>query len=56
MTEGVMEKRAEDIRKEIPKGKTAKEAARDMARQAGARIIQFEVQRLISRFCPFKRK
>ncbi|MGB6067908.1 MAG: zinc ribbon domain-containing protein [Desulfomonilaceae bacterium] len=48
MTQATMDKRAEDIRKEIPNGMTPKEAARDVARQAGARIIQIEVQRLVS--------
>jgi hypothetical protein len=47
MSEATVEKRAEAVRKEIPKGKTAMEAAKDMAKQASSGVIRVETQRLI---------
>ncbi|MBI5248270.1 MAG: zinc-ribbon domain-containing protein, partial [Desulfomonile tiedjei] len=47
MAETVGDKRAQAVRKEIPKGKTPMEAAKDMAKELSTRTISAEVTRYI---------
>lgn len=47
MTEATMEKRKEDLRQEIPTGKTAMQASKDLAKKAASGVIRVETQRLI---------
>jgi hypothetical protein len=48
MSESAAEKRADALRKELPKGKTPMGAAKDLARIASHNIIRSEVERLVS--------
>jgi hypothetical protein len=47
MTEATVEKRTEALRKEIPEGKTAMQASKDLAKRAASGVIRVETQRLI---------
>jgi len=47
MAETVGEKRAQAVRKELPKGKTPMEAAKDLAKSLSTKDIQGEVQRYV---------
>ena len=47
MTEATVEKRKEALRQEIPEGKTAMQASKDLAKRAGSGVIRVEIQRLI---------
>ncbi len=47
MAETVGEKRAQAVRKEMPKGKTPMEAAKDLAKELSTKTIRAEVQRYI---------
>jgi hypothetical protein len=48
MSESAAEKRADALRRELPKGKTPMEAAKDLARMAGQNKIKPEVERLVA--------
>jgi hypothetical protein len=47
MTEATVEKRREALRQELPEGKTAMQASKDLAKRAGSGVIRVEIQRLI---------
>lgn len=47
MTEATMEKRNEALRQELPTGKTAMQASKDLAKRAASGVIRVETQRLI---------
>ncbi|MGO9570610.1 MAG: zinc ribbon domain-containing protein, partial [Desulfomonilaceae bacterium] len=48
MTEATVEKRADAIRQEVPKGKSPMQASKDLAKRAASGVIRVETQRLIN--------